>query len=186
MVISNKQLDANRRNSKQSTGPTTPEGKIAASRNAVTYGLRTRSLMIGGENIADYWGLWSSLEAEWRPETPTERLYLEQMSVSQWLLARMANSENRIYQSELPFPERFDRLDRVAKHVTRLERSFATALHELQQLQKERRQQEAIELLAAKQTKPSAQPMAPTNGHPVPYLTEDHPAFCAPTVTDTR
>jgi hypothetical protein len=90
MVISHEQQEANRRNARKSTGPTTPEGKKAAALNAVTYGLRTRSLLIPGENIADYWRLWDDLENEWQPETKTERLYLEQMSVSQSLLARMA------------------------------------------------------------------------------------------------
>jgi hypothetical protein len=131
MVISKKQHDANRRNSQNSTGPVTQEGKAAAAVNAVTYGLRTRKLIIPGENIADYWRLSSSLEAEWRPETPTERLCLEQMSVSQWLLARMAHSEFLIYEEQLPFNNQFDRLDRVAKHVTRLERSVTTAVVDL-------------------------------------------------------
>ncbi len=74
MIISEKQQEANRRNAQHSTGPTTPEGKKAASLNAVTYGLRTRSLLIQGENIADYWRLWDNLEGEWQPETQTERV----------------------------------------------------------------------------------------------------------------
>ena len=55
MVISDKSHESNRQNAQHSTGPKTPEGKKAASLNAVTYGLRTRSLIITGENIADYW-----------------------------------------------------------------------------------------------------------------------------------
>jgi hypothetical protein len=183
MVISKKQHDANRRNSQNSTGPVTQEGKAAAAMNAVTYGLRTRKLIIKGENIADYWRLWSSLEDEWQPETPTERLCLEQMSVSQWLLARMAASEHQIYEEDLTYQARFDLLDRVARHVTRYERSFTTALHELQRLQKERRQQQAAK---AKQTRQSAQPTAPTNGQPAPDAAEDHSAFSDPAATDSR
>ena len=152
MVISQKQHEANRRNVQKSTGPTTLEGKAAASLNAVTYGLRTRKLLIAGENIADYWQLWDGLETEWQPETPTERLYLEQMSTSQWLLARMAATENRIYETPLPLHAQFDLLDRVAKHRTRLERSFTTALHELQQLQKERRARQQPPVEAKKAT----------------------------------
>jgi len=176
MVISKKQHDANRRNSQNSTGPVTQEGKAAAAMNAVTYGLRTRKLIITGENIADYWRLWSGLEDEWQPETPTERLCLEQMSVSQWMLARMAASEQRIHEEDMTLQARFDLLDRVARHVTRFERSFYTALHELQRLQKERRRQEAAK---AKQTK--SQP-----NHPVPDAAEDHSAFSDPAATDTR
>jgi hypothetical protein len=185
MVISQKQHEANRRNAQKSTGPTTLEGKTAAALNAVTYGLRTRKLIIDGENVADYWQLWHDLETEWQPETPTERLYLEQMSTSQWLLARMADSENRIYEANLSWEARFDLLDRVAKHRTRLERSFTTALHELKQLQKER-QAKRRQPIQSKPVKPSTQPHAPTYGYPASDAAEVHPAFCAPAATDSR
>jgi hypothetical protein len=183
MTISDKLHESNRRNAQHSTGPKSPEGKKAASLNAVTYGLRTRSLLIAGENIADYWRLWDSLENEWQPETPTERLYLEQMSTCQWLLARMATSENRIYEAGLPLQAQFDLLDRVARHCTRLERSFTTAMHELKQLQKERRAKQAVE---ARHTKPSAPAPAPHPSCVMSEGTEDHPVFCAPATTDSR
>ena len=37
--VSQKRLDANRRNAQKSTGPRTPEGKAKASANAATHGL---------------------------------------------------------------------------------------------------------------------------------------------------
>ena len=73
-------------------------GKAAVRLNALTYGLRARSILISGEDPADYQQLWADLEAEWDPQTRTERLHLEQMSTSQWLLARMAKVESRIYR----------------------------------------------------------------------------------------
>jgi hypothetical protein len=183
MVISDKSHESNRQNAQHSTGPKTPEGKKAASLNAVTYGLRTRSLIITGENIADYWQLWDGLETEWQPETPTEHLYLEQMSTSQWLLARMARSEHRVYEANLPFTAELDLLDRIDRRRVRLERSFTTALHELKQLQKERRAKQAV---AARQTKPSASAPAPHPSHLMSDATEDHPVYCAPATTDSR
>ena len=177
MLISPKQQDANRRNAQKSTGPTTPEGKQAAALNAVTYGLRTRSLLIKGENIADYWRLWDGLENEWQPETQTERLYLEQMCVSQWLLARMASSERKVYNAGLSIKAEFDLLDRIARHITRLERSFTTALHELKQLQKERKAQAHKPV---QQTKPSAPHPHPNGAMPE---VNGEPACCA---ADTR
>jgi hypothetical protein len=181
MVISEKQQEANRRNAQHSTGPTTLEGKEAASLNAVTYGLRTRSLLIKGENIADYWRLWDGLENEWQPETQTERLYLEQMCVSQWLLARMAASERKVYEAGLPLKSQFDLLDRIARHTARLERSFTAAMHELKQLQKERKAQTRKPV---QQTKPSA-----PDPHPnwaMQAAAEGHPAFSLPAATDSR
>jgi hypothetical protein len=189
MIISEKQQKANQQNAQSSTGPTTPEGIAAASQNAITYGLRTRRLLIPGENVADYWLLWHKLETEWQPETPTECLFLEQMCTSQWLLARMAASEQRIYANHMSIPNEFDLLDRVAKHRTRLERSFTTALHELQQLQKERRarQQPPVE---AKKATHAAPPPPPQQPQPPSYVmseaAEAHPIFCSADTPDTR
>jgi regulator of extracellular matrix RemA (YlzA/DUF370 family) len=185
MVISPKQQESNRRNAQHSTGPTTPEGKKAASLNAVTYGLRTRSLLIQDENIADYWRLWDGLEAEWQPETATERLYLEQMSVAQWLLARMAASEQRVHASNLAFTTELDLLDRIDKRRTRLERSFTAAVRELKQLQKERRQRQAQRQQPATAKQSTQAPVQPP-GYVMSEDTENRPAFCAPETTDSR
>ena len=185
MLISNKQHQANRQNAQHSTGPTTPEGKKAASLNAVTYGLRTRSLIITGENIADYWRLWSGLENEWQPETQTERLYLEQMSTSQWLLARMARSEQRVHEANLSIKTEFDLLDRIDRRRVRLERSFTSALHELKQLQKERKAQ-AQQPIKAKQTKPSAPAPHPAEPWPGPPPLTSDPGAPSATTTDSR
>lgn len=185
MLISDKSHEANQRNAQRSTGPTTEEGKRIASLNAVTYGLRTRSLLINGENIADYWQLWSNLEDEWQPQTETERIYLERMSVSQWLLARMSRSEQQVHEIGLPLQAKFDLLDRIARHCTRLERSFTVAMHELRQMQKERKAQ-AKQPPAATKTKPSAPTPPPYSNGAMSEAAEDQSVFCAPAPTDTR
>lgn len=46
-MVSDKQLAANRRNAKRSTGPRTPAGKSTASRNALRHGLSTPSTLNG-------------------------------------------------------------------------------------------------------------------------------------------
>src|ERR1035438_4360858 len=97
MVISDKHREANRQNAQHSTGPKTPEGKAAIRFNALTYGLRIRSTILEDENAADYSQLWNELEADWLPQTRTERCYLETLVTSQWLLKRVAESERRIY-----------------------------------------------------------------------------------------
>jgi hypothetical protein len=107
------------------------------------------------------------------------------MSTSQWLLARMAATENRIYEIGLPLHSQFDLPDRVAKHRTRLERSFSAAMHELKQLQKER-QAKRQPPVQAKPTKQSAQPQALAFGYPAADAAEVQPAFCAPATTDSR
>lgn len=194
MVISKKQQAANRRNAQRSTGPKTPEGKAAVCLNALTYGLRARNLLIGDENLADYHQLWAGLEFEWQPQTHTERHYLEQMSTSQWLLARTAASEQCIYAAGFRLDYRCALLDRLGRQRVRLERSFDSAMRELKQLQKERQArlqqqpaQPAQDALTAPPPlpKPSA-PKVPPPAYVMSEAARDHPAFCSSTIPDSR
>src|ERR1019366_8851953 len=98
MIVSEKNQKSNRQNAQHSTGPKTPEGKAAIRFNALTCGLRTRATILERENAADYSQLWDELEAEWQPQNRTERCYLETLGTSQWLLARIADSERRVYE----------------------------------------------------------------------------------------
>jgi hypothetical protein len=193
MIISEKQQEANRQNAQHSSGPITPEGKAAVRLNALTYGLRARSTLIDGEDPEEYKRLWANLEAEWQPQTPTERLYLEQMSTSQWLLARVATGESRIYEADIRIQEQLPLLREVSTQRTRLERSFTSAQRELKQLQKERqaRQSQPIETKPAAKAAPApAHPPAEPTAPPPDYVMSDgaeaHPAFCVPATTDSR
>ena len=138
MIISEKQQQANRQNAQKSTGPTTPEGREAIRFNALTYGLRTRQTILPSENCAEYSQLWDELEAEWQPQTRTERIYLETMVTSQWLLRRIAESEQDIY-IRLGNEAKFKMLAYVYKQRAQLERSFRTAVADMKQSQKERK-----------------------------------------------
>jgi hypothetical protein len=193
MIISEKQHAANCQNAQHSCGPVTPEGKAAVRLNAVTYGLRAHSILITGEDPEQYQRLWADLEAEWHPQTCTERMYLEQMSTSQWLLARIARGENSIYESRMPAGDQFPLLREVASQRTRLERSFVNAMRELKQLQKERqaRQSHPIETTRTTQTAkaapaPAAEPAAPPPAYVMSDAPEAHPDLCAPAATDSR
>ena len=49
-MTSEKQAQANRRNALKSTGPKTPEGKAAVRLNANKHGLRSREVLLPGED----------------------------------------------------------------------------------------------------------------------------------------
>jgi hypothetical protein len=189
-IVSEKQHQANRQNAQHSTGPKTPEGKAAIRFNALTYGLRTRATIIPDEDAADYSRLWDEMEADWQPQNRTERCYLETMVTSQWLLARVAASEQKVYLYIEFGQKQFAMLGYVAKQRAQLERSFRTAIEDMKQSQKERRQQ------PAQRQQPPAQaaqpPVHPPAGPPTPppnYVmserTAAHPLSCAP-VPDSR
>ena len=177
MLISPKQLFANRQNARHSTGPKTPEGKAAVRLNALTYGLRARQLLLDEEDPAEYQQLWDDLIAEWQPQGCTEHLQLEQMATSQWLLARNAKSERRIYEAydDVEIGKRLSLLDRASAQRARLERSFATALNCLKQLQKERQAQSGQTAAAQKA---AAQPVTSQEvpAPPPPYVMGESPA----------
>jgi len=191
MLISKKQQEANRQNAQHSTGPKTPEGKAAIRFNALTYGLRTWFSILPDENAADYSKLWDELEAEWQPQTRTERCYLETMVTSQWLLARVAASEQKVY-FQIEFGEhQLKMLGYVAKLRAQLERSFRTAIEDMKQSQKERhsqRQQPAAQtspVTAAPVHEPAGPPVQPP-GYVMSEASETHPLSCAPATNDTR
>ena len=193
MVISDKHREANRQNAQHSTGPKTPEGKAAIRFNALTYGLRIRSTILEDENAADYSQLWNELEADWLPQTRTERCYLETLVTSQWLLKRVAESERRIYDGMAFSEKQLVMLAYVAKQRAQLERSFRTAIADMKQSQRERSQQQARQPQPAQTAQPASAPVHPSAG-PQPtcpdYVmsegTEAHPVFCAPITPDTR
>jgi hypothetical protein len=188
MIISDKQHQANRKNAQHSTGPATPAGKEAIRFNALTYGLRTRASILPDENAADYSQLWDEMEADWQPQTRTERLYLETMVTSQWLLKRVAESEQRIYVFIAFGEERFKMLGYVAKQRAQLERSFRTAIADMKQSQRERQARTQPQPAPTAKAAPAparkpAEPSAPRPEYTMSPGTGDHPVSCAP---DTR
>jgi hypothetical protein len=192
MIISEKQQQANRQNAQKSTGPTTPEGREAIRFNALTYGLRTRQTILPSENCAEYSQLWDELEADWQPQTRTERIYLETMVTSQWLLRRIAESEQDIYIC-LGNEAKFKMLAYVYKQRAQLERSFRTAVADMKQSLQERKAaqtqppqtEQPAKPASAPATKPAG-PQAPPPDYVMSNGAEAHPAFASPVTPDTR
>ena len=188
MIISKKQQQANRQNAQHSTGPKTPEGKDAVRFNVLTWGLRARNLLIGTDDPTDYRQLWDALDAEWQPQTHSERHYLYQMASAQWLLTRAARNESRIYDANLPFEKQLALLDRVSVQRVRLGRSFTSAMRELKQLQKERqaRSQQQPAPTVQSPVHPPAQSPVPRPDYVMSESAEAHPVFCSPITPDSR
>ena len=61
------QVLANRQNAVQSTGPITPEGKAASSRNATRHGLSGHFSVLPHESAEEFDGLAARLGAEFNP-----------------------------------------------------------------------------------------------------------------------
>jgi hypothetical protein len=192
MLISSKQHQANRQNAQHSTGPVSPEGKAAVRFNALTFGLRARSVVLFDEDQAAYQQLCDVLESEWQPQAPTERILLERMAVAHWLLMRQDSTESWILAATEPGHQQFALLDRVSAQRARLERSFSTAMRELKQLQNERRArtQPETEPVQPVHTEPAVTAPAHRPAPPPAYVMsgarDARPLSCAPVSQDTR
>jgi hypothetical protein len=156
MLISQKQHQANQLNALRSTGPVTTEGKAAVRLNALRYGLRARSLLLPGEDPAEFERLFAGLEADWRPQNQTERLLVEQMAVAQWKLARLETGESSLLEQTMTAEKQLALLDRFSVQRARLERSFSNGMRELQRLR------------AKQNPAPRPQPQAPVVSKPQP------------------
>ena len=89
MVTSAKQVAANRRNAQKSTGPRTPAGKHAASKNAVIHGILSRDLMVGTEDPTQFEALLGGLIDDLQPTGANEMMLAEKMSIALWKMKRL-------------------------------------------------------------------------------------------------
>jgi len=84
----------NRENAAKSTGPRTPEGKAASSKNRLAHGLCSSSLILYGENEADFLELRQQIHTTFDPATPEETLLADQLVAATWRLNRAHRVEN--------------------------------------------------------------------------------------------
>ena len=78
-MITPAQYEANRRNAQLSSGPKTPEGKAASSRNALKHGLLANEAVLPQENLAEFDQLLSAFLDEHHPTTATEEFLVRSL-----------------------------------------------------------------------------------------------------------
>ena len=168
-----KQIEANRRNSLKSTGPKTPEGKAAVRLNPLRHGLYAKSVILPGESREKFEQVCDDLEKEWRPQTPTEQEYVEEMAACYWKKIRLQVAENSILTQDAYGKDQIRLADLVWKAQARLQRAFTRAQKELQQLQKERRRETAqpVAPTASEKSPAAPAPRAYANGHAPTWIT---------------
>jgi len=75
------------------TGPRTPEGKQAASRNATKHGAYSMAILALGETPEALEGIETAMHAALSPEGPLERLLVHRMVLQWWRLERAQRVE---------------------------------------------------------------------------------------------
>jgi hypothetical protein len=135
------QAEINHANSQHSTGPVTPAGKAASSRNSFKHGLYSKALMYPGENPAELDALKADLRAEHQPANTTEEILVNDMAEHFWRIRRWREREARLMAIEttpagvVAFTEMLPLIQRL---MSAAERGFHKSLSTLRQLQKDR------------------------------------------------
>src|SRR5579863_1701762 len=88
------QIEANRRNAQQSTGPRSEIGKNKSSLNALRHGLTARVVVLPTEDLAAYQRFSTEFLAELAPGTFTERQCAQTIIDTQWRLNRVRGLED--------------------------------------------------------------------------------------------
>ncbi len=100
-MTTQKQIAANRRNSRRSTGPKTRTGKAESKMNAMKHGLLAADLVVRGEDPAEFTRVLESLIDELQPQGPLEEQLVERVAVCMWRLRRLYGIEAGIFQYEI-------------------------------------------------------------------------------------
>jgi hypothetical protein len=95
------QIAANQANAQKSTGPRFPEGKSASRFNALKHGIDAASIVIPGEDPADYDALAAHYYREFRPESPSENFHVEAMLRADWQKRRLMPVEADLHRTLL-------------------------------------------------------------------------------------
>jgi len=88
-MASKRQLEANRVNSRQSTGPRTAEGKSHSKMNALKHRLSAESVVIGDERPEDFEALRDAVVAHYRPGSALANDAAERYAATIWRLRRI-------------------------------------------------------------------------------------------------
>jgi hypothetical protein len=160
-MISERQLEANRRNAVKSHGPITPEGRAAVRLNALKHGFTAAEIILPTvEEKIDFEQFRFSFEEEYKPVGPTEQVLVEDIITARWRLNRIRKMEPGFFSLRLEvmndkIQDDFSALDpqahlalvvrddaqypdtygKMSRYEARFERTFYKALKELQRLQ---------------------------------------------------
>lgn len=92
-MTSKRQIEANRRNARNSKGPKTKKGKAVSRFNAVRHGLTAEEIVIPGEVEQDFRQLHQRLITELDPKGVLETQIVERIAVAFWRLRRSSRIE---------------------------------------------------------------------------------------------
>jgi hypothetical protein len=127
-----RQIEANRRNARLSTGPATEEGKNKARRNAVRHGLTAETVIDALEDAEDYAAFELAVTADYDAQSAVERELVLRLASVLWRLRRATAIETGLFrlrtsqllqfrQRRHVHRERQNIIDKMYKHAVAIE-----------------------------------------------------------------
>ena len=97
-MTSFRQIEANRRNARLSTGPVTEEGKRRSRQNAVRHGLTAETVIVALEDAADYAAFEMAVTADYDAQSAVERELVLRLASLLWRLRRATAIESGLFK----------------------------------------------------------------------------------------
>jgi len=97
-MASEKQISANRRNAKKSTGPKTEQGKARSRQNAFRHGLTAETIIEVVEDPASYEAFEAEIRADYEPQGAVETSLVIRLASLLWRLRRATAIESGLLQ----------------------------------------------------------------------------------------
>src|SRR5437016_3259494 len=97
-MTSYKQIEANRRNARRSTGPITVEGKLRSRQNAVRHGLTAETVIGALEDAEDYKAFEAAVIADYDAQSAVERELVLRLASLLWRIRRATTMETGLFE----------------------------------------------------------------------------------------
>ena len=183
-----KQLEANRKNAQQSTGPRTEAGKAAVRFNALKSGIDAVAECIPGEDRFKLQDLLAEYRDRFDTSTPERRMLVDTLVNCEWMLRRLRRGEaqfwfykDSITASSTDYPEGLlidcgDKFyDRIQRRINSIQRNYLRALKELETLP-----EAAIDAAQPAEAATPPEPVQPPSNQSICIPNGFVPRFCPP------
>ena len=162
------QYAANRLNSLLSPGPTSPQGRVRSSINALRHGLTARVVVLPTEDMNAYKAFSKEIADSLDAKTPLERQFAQTVADNQWRINRIRSIEDgmlamghgeaagnidtdhveihAVMTAARAFRDNSQAFVNLSIYEQRLHRSLKEALRQLKELQTERRERRQAEM----------------------------------------
>lgn len=138
---SDRKLAANRANSRNSTGPRTPEGKARSARNALKHGALARKVLYNADGtLADHdlAVLAANLVEEYGCESTRAQVLIEAFIVAYRRKMATVDLENQLMQDKRLFVRLGPEADRLQRYATANQRAIVSLLDKLEEVKQEK------------------------------------------------